>query len=340
MRPGLPPAPGADPPRSGPSASPLLPPSLVHRRADLVEWMDLEDCDPQRLRNTFRRFPLVNRWISGWRGSTDRYDPPPPRPGGTSPGCWTWGAGEATSPGHLAAVGPTGTVSPWRSPPSTPTPGPWPLPGRPRGGGDSRNLPAEHRPGAGGPGRALPPGHLEPRAPSPPPSGTPGLPGRPGGPGHPPDRPGGHRALLDRISPLLPPDPSPGTQLVPPDRRPPLHPSELHRPGASAGSATGLAGGATSALSPAGGAGEARPMTRPAESASAGPLLRPGHRGRGSRGAPGRPRGPPRGAPSFGSWSGSPSHSPTHGPSASTPRPSDSSTDWGSPRPSSRPVPG
>ncbi len=66
MSPGLPPVPGADPSRSGPSASPLLPPSLVHRRSDLVEWMDLEDCDPQRLRNTFRRFPLVNRWIARW----------------------------------------------------------------------------------------------------------------------------------------------------------------------------------------------------------------------------------------------------------------------------------
>ncbi len=66
MRSGHPEARGAGPPPAIPSPSPLLPPSLAHRRTDLVEWMDLPDCDPVRLRNTFRRFPLVNRWVARW----------------------------------------------------------------------------------------------------------------------------------------------------------------------------------------------------------------------------------------------------------------------------------
>ncbi len=35
------------------------------RAPDLVEWMDRPDCDPDRLRATYRDFAIVNRWISG-----------------------------------------------------------------------------------------------------------------------------------------------------------------------------------------------------------------------------------------------------------------------------------
>jgi 2-polyprenyl-3-methyl-5-hydroxy-6-metoxy-1,4-benzoquinol methylase len=41
-------------------------PALGDRRADLVEWMDREDCDPERLRNTYRAFPWINRWVARW----------------------------------------------------------------------------------------------------------------------------------------------------------------------------------------------------------------------------------------------------------------------------------
>jgi 2-polyprenyl-3-methyl-5-hydroxy-6-metoxy-1,4-benzoquinol methylase len=34
------------------------------REAELVEWMDRPDCDPERLRATYRDFAVVNRWIS------------------------------------------------------------------------------------------------------------------------------------------------------------------------------------------------------------------------------------------------------------------------------------
>jgi 2-polyprenyl-3-methyl-5-hydroxy-6-metoxy-1,4-benzoquinol methylase len=36
------------------------------REAHLVEWMDLPDCDPQKLERTFRAFEVVNRWIGRW----------------------------------------------------------------------------------------------------------------------------------------------------------------------------------------------------------------------------------------------------------------------------------
>lgn len=40
---------------------------LRDRATDAVELMDLPDCDPRRLDNTYRQFGLVNRTISGWR---------------------------------------------------------------------------------------------------------------------------------------------------------------------------------------------------------------------------------------------------------------------------------
>ena len=43
-----------------------MPPLLAERRTDLVEWMDREDCDPERLRNTYRAFPRINRWVARW----------------------------------------------------------------------------------------------------------------------------------------------------------------------------------------------------------------------------------------------------------------------------------
>lgn len=47
-------------------SAPVLPPSLVHRRTDLREWLDREDSDPVRTDNTYRQFPVVNRWIARW----------------------------------------------------------------------------------------------------------------------------------------------------------------------------------------------------------------------------------------------------------------------------------
>ncbi|CAN5800720.1 class I SAM-dependent methyltransferase [soil metagenome] len=43
----------------------MLPP-LSSRDPALVEWMDREDCDPERLRNTYRQFPRINRWVARW----------------------------------------------------------------------------------------------------------------------------------------------------------------------------------------------------------------------------------------------------------------------------------
>jgi 2-polyprenyl-3-methyl-5-hydroxy-6-metoxy-1,4-benzoquinol methylase len=40
---------------------------LRDRAVDAVELMDLPDCDPRRLDNTYRQFRLINRTISGWR---------------------------------------------------------------------------------------------------------------------------------------------------------------------------------------------------------------------------------------------------------------------------------
>ncbi|TLM73466.1 methyltransferase domain-containing protein [Pseudarthrobacter sp. NamB4] len=40
---------------------------LRRRAASAVEIMDLPDCDPQALDNTYRQFAVVNRALSGWR---------------------------------------------------------------------------------------------------------------------------------------------------------------------------------------------------------------------------------------------------------------------------------
>lgn len=41
---------------------------LLRRRAAwAVEIMDLPDCDPQALDNTYRQFAVINRMLSGWR---------------------------------------------------------------------------------------------------------------------------------------------------------------------------------------------------------------------------------------------------------------------------------
>ena len=39
---------------------------LSTRQSHLTEWMDLPDCPPDKLRNTYRQFPIVNRLISRW----------------------------------------------------------------------------------------------------------------------------------------------------------------------------------------------------------------------------------------------------------------------------------
>lgn len=39
---------------------------MVHRHTDLEEWLDREDADPVRTDNTYRQFPVVNRWIARW----------------------------------------------------------------------------------------------------------------------------------------------------------------------------------------------------------------------------------------------------------------------------------
>lgn len=40
---------------------------MRERASGAVELMDLPDCDPQRLDNTYRQFGVVNRVLSGWR---------------------------------------------------------------------------------------------------------------------------------------------------------------------------------------------------------------------------------------------------------------------------------
>lgn len=40
---------------------------MCRRASDVVEKMDLPDCDPDRLERTYRQFALVNRALSGWR---------------------------------------------------------------------------------------------------------------------------------------------------------------------------------------------------------------------------------------------------------------------------------
>lgn len=41
---------------------------LAQRKADLTEWMDRSDCDAEKLHNTYRYFPVINRLISQWYG--------------------------------------------------------------------------------------------------------------------------------------------------------------------------------------------------------------------------------------------------------------------------------
>lgn len=41
---------------------------MKHRNPHLIEHMDRPDCDQDRLRNTYRLFPLVNRVFSRWNG--------------------------------------------------------------------------------------------------------------------------------------------------------------------------------------------------------------------------------------------------------------------------------
>ncbi len=61
---------------------PLRPPRpLRSRRSDLIEWMDRPDCDPVRLHNTYRYFPVINRLISRWRGVYRRFIRPRLEPG-------------------------------------------------------------------------------------------------------------------------------------------------------------------------------------------------------------------------------------------------------------------
>lgn len=38
------------------------------RAAEAIEEMDRLDCDPVLLERTYKQFPLVNRFVSGWRG--------------------------------------------------------------------------------------------------------------------------------------------------------------------------------------------------------------------------------------------------------------------------------
>ncbi|WP_255469928.1 class I SAM-dependent methyltransferase [Pseudarthrobacter sp. NamE2] len=40
---------------------------LRERASTAVELMDLPDCDPHRLNNTYRQFAVINRTLSGWR---------------------------------------------------------------------------------------------------------------------------------------------------------------------------------------------------------------------------------------------------------------------------------
>ena len=54
---------------------------LRSRRSDLIEWMDRPDCDPVRLHNTYRYFPVINRLISRWKGVYRRFIRPQLEPG-------------------------------------------------------------------------------------------------------------------------------------------------------------------------------------------------------------------------------------------------------------------
>ncbi|MBO6795194.1 MAG: methyltransferase domain-containing protein [Balneolaceae bacterium] len=40
---------------------------LAHRQQDLIEWMEKEDCDPEKLHRTYQQFKTINRLLSGWK---------------------------------------------------------------------------------------------------------------------------------------------------------------------------------------------------------------------------------------------------------------------------------
>ncbi|SMO96103.1 class I SAM-dependent methyltransferase [Gracilimonas mengyeensis] len=44
-----------------------MPRLFAERQPHLVEHMDREDCDPQRLENTYRQFSLINRLLARWK---------------------------------------------------------------------------------------------------------------------------------------------------------------------------------------------------------------------------------------------------------------------------------
>ncbi len=44
-----------------------MPLFLRHRNPDLIEYMDREDCDLHRLKNTYNLFSHINRILSGWK---------------------------------------------------------------------------------------------------------------------------------------------------------------------------------------------------------------------------------------------------------------------------------
>ncbi len=60
-------------PRAVPPGNPPPRFPLSHREEGLVEAMDLPDCNLASLRQTYRRFGLVNRWIAGWEGIYRRF---------------------------------------------------------------------------------------------------------------------------------------------------------------------------------------------------------------------------------------------------------------------------
>lgn len=45
-----------------------MPVILSERNADLVEFMDRDDCDLELLENTYQQFSVINSLISGWKG--------------------------------------------------------------------------------------------------------------------------------------------------------------------------------------------------------------------------------------------------------------------------------
>ena len=67
--------------RAGLGNDDMLTRFLSTRRSDLVEWMDRSDCDPVKLHNTYRYFPVINRLISRWDAVYRHYIRPQLRKG-------------------------------------------------------------------------------------------------------------------------------------------------------------------------------------------------------------------------------------------------------------------